>query len=1527
MRNSITLLVALAAGCAMQDTDTEPGRVLVGAASIDITPDYPVRLSGYGSRRQETSDVAQRIFAKALAIGEGPATALWVAVDNCGVPAAMTDELAAWLQEKHGIPRDRVVVTSTHTHSAPMLSGVLPNLFSRPIARDQLERIARYTNDLAAKLKEVAAVALDDRRPGRLAWARGKVTFAHNRRTPGGPVDHDLDTLRVTGTDGTLRAVVANYACHCTTLTGSFNKICGDWAGYAQEFLETTHEGAVALVTIGCAGDQNPHPRPGFPLARQHGRAIAEEVERLLPDAVPLVGAMRARYETIDLPFDRPPSRQEWEQRAERPGIVGYHARRQLERLGRGEQLQTALDYPIQTWCFGDDLAVVFLGGEVVIDYALRLKRELDGRRLVVTAYANDVPCYIPSERVLREGGYEAVSSLYYYDRPSKLQPGLENRVVQAVRELLPETYGTRLGVDPARTDGIAPRTPGEAQRAFRTRADLAVELVVAEPLVVDPVAIDFGPDGELWVAEMCDYPTGARGNYEPGGRIKRIVDADGDGDYDEATVFLDRLPFPTGVTAWGTGVLVCAAPEILYAEDTDGDGRADRKETLFTGFFTGNYQARVNSLTLGLDNWIYGACGLFGGRIKNRAGRTTDIGRRDFRMSLGGVIEPAAGCTQQGRARDDWGNWFGCDNSHLLLHFPLHDHWSRRNPHVAAPPSQVDVLDFENSSRVYPISRRLERFNHPEHADRVTGACGATIYRDDLLGEQYAGNAFVCESVHNTVHRLLLEARGSTYSARRAADEQRSEFLASSDNWFRPVQARTGPDGALWIVDMYRFVIEHPRWIPPRRQEALDLRAGSTMGRIWRVVPKERALRRVPRLGRADAPGLLTALESPNGTLRDLAQQLLVQRRETGTATALARLARDGARPVTRLHAICTLDGLGQLEDRIVAIGLEDPHPGVRRHAIRLGAGRPTLFPRLLPLVRDSDPQLRLQLACTLGECDDPRAADALVELLSLETADAWLAGAVLSSAIPHVDRLVSKISWHNAATPRRIRLGLAKTLGAVGRTESIRGELSGLLMRGDAAWNNATLESVAALLDGVRTNRRARVEDVPAGVAARARAIAFGKNVAADRRALAVELLSRLPGQVTVASLLSLLEPQTPIAVQRAAVAALCRRNDTGIADRLLDGWRERTPAIRSVIVDALLQRRTWTERLLERFRTERIPALDPARRAILLRRADPSTRALARRLLARSTNPRRAQVIERYRSVLARPGSHSRGARVFAQACAKCHRLDGVGQNLGPDLAAMTDRSPQALLIGIFDPNRAVLDRHETYVVMTRDERVCSGMVLEETSNSIRLADADGNKHTILRRDIETLDGTGLSYMPEGLENQLTEQDVADLLTYLGRAGAAPRSFAGNTPRRVKSDSRGRYALPATDCEIHGDQIRFEPEFRNIGYWHSAGDRVVWELDVARAGRFDVWLDWACANRAENSYVLEGTATPLRGRAATTGSWAVYRQAKIGTIVMEPGARRLVMRPDEPVVGALLDLRGLWLVPAGGASPFRQ
>jgi len=416
---------------------------LIGVAKIDITPAYPIRLTGYAVRKKESEGVAQHLWAKALAIGsdvEHPA--ILITVDNCGVPVNVRNEVVSRLKKAGRVQPERVAICSSHTHSGPCVQGFAPNIFGEPLPPEHQAHVDRYTGELIGALERVSLQALAARRPALLSRGQGQAGFAANRRTKGGPVDHQLPALFVVDPDGGLRAVFATYACHCTTLGGELNEINGDWAGYAQEEIERDHPGAIALISLGCAGDANPNPRSTVELVKKYGREIASAINDIRTNALtPVNGKLVCRTKQIELPFDTLPTRAEWEARAKDTSYPGSHARLNLARLDRGEQLPAKLPYMLQSWVFGDQLAMLFLPGEVVVDYSVRLKQEFDATRLWINAYANDVPCYIPSRRIWQEGGYEGGGAMVYYDRPTRLAENTEDMIISAVHEIIPSRF------------------------------------------------------------------------------------------------------------------------------------------------------------------------------------------------------------------------------------------------------------------------------------------------------------------------------------------------------------------------------------------------------------------------------------------------------------------------------------------------------------------------------------------------------------------------------------------------------------------------------------------------------------------------------------------------------------------------------------------------------------------------------------------------------------------------------------------------------------------------------------------------------------------------------------------------------------------------------------------------------------------------------------------------------------------------------------------------------------------------------
>ncbi len=1421
VRFAVVLLLCLGPAATASAAD-----IHFGFSRADITPSEPLRLSGYGNREKPSEGVDEPLFARVMALrcGDGPVHVL-VSVDTIGFPGTLTRQIQEQVEQRHGVSRARLALACTHSHTSPHIkleadNAFADNLFAVPQTDDEREKTIAYTSRTRDRIVAAVGDAISDLSPGRLFAAEGKATFAKNRRVirdskwtgfgeaPAGPVDHALPLLKITDASGqTLRGLVFNYACHCTTFGGEYNRVNGDWAGYAARSLEEAHAAAVALCTIGCGADANPQRDrdKAFQLAQSQGREIADEVQRLLAgDMTEITAPLHATYGFAGLPIDRPSLDELRGRLSDGNPQVRRHAENMLavhERMGR---LPETYPMPIQVWRFGDQFAMVFLGGEVCVDYSFRIKKELREQLSAlssqlsapvwVTSYANDVFGYVASERMRAEGGYEVDSSMIYYNQPGRWSSGTEEVILRRLHELF--------------RDGLpeGPISAEDSLRYFTLPEGFAIDLVAAEPLITDPVNFAGGPDGRLWVVEMGDYPRGANGEAPAhgrntpwdgpaGGRIQVLTDRDHDGRYDEAVTFIDDLHFPTGVFPWRKGAIVACAPDILYLEDTNGDGRADERKVLFTGFVESNPQHRVNGFAYGLDNWLYLGSGASSGEITCvRTGETVNISNRDLRIDPDrGLLEAESGRTQYGRSRDDWGNWFGNTNSEPLFHFVISDRHLRRNPFVASPKPTVHLVP--GAVEVFPTSRTLDRFNDLYALNRFTSACSPTIFRDSTLGPDVQGAALICEPVHNLVSRRMLQPDSVTFRADRHGSEQQSEFLSSRDNWFRPVRLATGPDGTLWVCDMYRMVIEHPQWIPEAWQARINVYAGNDRGRIYRIYRTEQPPTPVPDLRLVSENELVAQLRSDNGWRRDTAQMLLVQR-ELVSPDALRQLEDEAARassPLTRIHALNVLGGRDALTERILLTALRDPSAAVVREAARLCEDRAAQMPALAQALRriaaHDDVHVRYQIALALGAFAGDDADAALADIAARDIDDAWVRAAVLTSVNGRAERVL--VSLLRTAPSSDERSQLVGQLVATALGDAPEQGVARILRTIAAPQGNGVqdwqLLGLAACVDALERRKLdlARLGDSgnaelkPALAAteplfAHARETVRNPQTPLDRRCSAAALLARgLSRQDEDRRLLvSLLGPQTPPNLQSAAVASLSRLRGEAVPGLLMSNWRSTEPRLRSEILSALLSRDAWAKVLVARLAEGEIAVadLDAATRNRLSEHKHDDIRAAAATLLGAATSADRRKVLDDYRSAVEQAGDASRGAEVFRKRCAACHQHQNIGADVGAKLASLQDKSADSLLTAILDPNRAVEAKYTGYSAATRDGRVVTGMIVEETATSITLAKSDGTRDIILRVDLDSLASSGKSFMPEGLEKDLSPQDVADVIAFV-------------------------------------------------------------------------------------------------------------------------------------------------------------
>jgi putative membrane-bound dehydrogenase-like protein len=1396
----------------------EPAAYKAGVASRVITPSEPIWMGGYSARNKPPQGKLHDLRVKALALEDaGGGRLVLLTSDLLGLPRGLSEEVADAVRKKTGLPRERLLLTASHTHSGPVLGGLLADMYDMPPA--EKKKVDAYTEELRGRLVEVVVAALDDLKPARLAAGKGKAGFAVNRRevtprgiingrNPAGPVDHDVPVLRVETPDGKLRAVVFGYACHNTTLQGY--QWCGDYAGFAQAELEEKHPGAVALFWSGCGGDANPLPRGTVELCRKYGHELAAAVEGVLQGKMtPVRGPFAARYATLPLPYERVPTA---EQLTADLGGKSFAARQRAARFrkileGGGMIPDRYPDYPVQVWRLGGEVLWVALGGEVVVDYALQLKKELaaaDGPAVWVTAYANDVMAYIPSERVLKEGGYEGGDAMVYYGLPGRWAPGVEGKIVGKVRELVG-------GVK----SGSGPLTPGEERATFQVPAGFKVELVAAEPDVVDPVALAFDEDGRLFVAEMRGYPNGgvATGRVATGS-VKLLEDPDGDGSYRKCTPLIGGLRFPTSVMPWRGGLLVAVAPEIRFYPDATAAGPGTPR-TLYDGFDLENIQQLVSGLQWGLDNWVHACAGGKGGTItspeKPGASAVTLRGRGvRFHPDRPGSLEPTSGGGQFGLAADDFGRWFTATNSQHLRHVVLPDHYLRRNPLLAVGAVTLDIPDHGAACAVHRISpfeawrveRTRRRAGGPD-AQRfpatelvpggfITSACSPVVYTADRFPAAYRGSTFICDPANNLVHRDVLKEHGATFVASRG--ETDTEFLASTDPWFRPVNLALGPDGALYVADFYREVIETPLSLPDDIKARLNLESRGR-GRIWRVVPEDGRRCGKPALRRAPTTELVRHLADGNAWWRLTAQRLLVERQDRQAVAPLEELARKSPSPVGRAHALWALRGQGALRDELIANGLKDESAGVREQALRLAderlAASAPLREAAIALADDPSPRVRFQLALTLGEADTPETNLALAKILRRAGADSWTQTAALSSAGRAAPALLEVLVHDNGRVQLQLLTRVAALLGASPADGDLARALK-LLGGADntAAWPAALLEGLGqGMQNGSRPLRRlwdeppASLKDEVANARPffrRAAVVAGDETRPAAERVAAVRLLGYGPADALDA-LRGLLGPTTPSEVQLAAVRALSAHDGSRVADVLLAPWESYGPVARREVLEALFARPDRVKHLLQAVEQRRVlPAhLDAARVAQLRRHPDAAVRRKAETLLSGRPGGDRRRVVDDYRAALALPSDAGRGRAVFKKVCATCHRLDGEGTEVGPDLlSALRNKTPETLLVDILDPSREVDPRYVNYVITTKAGRTLTGMIAAETAASVTLRRAERAEDMVLRAQIDSVQATPQSLMPEGLETQLGKQDVADVIAYL-QSAAAPRT----------------------------------------------------------------------------------------------------------------------------------------------------
>lgn len=945
----------------------------------------------------------------------------------------------------------------------------------------------------------------------------------------------------------------------------------------------------------------------------------------------------------------------------------------------------------------------------------------------------------------------------------------------------------------------------------FRISKDFKIELVASEPIVRDPVDMMIDEYGRMYVVEMTGVPFNKSGI----GKVVLLSDTNGDGKMDKRTVFADSLILPTGIMRWKKGVIVTDPPNVYYMEDTDSDGVADIRKTMLTGFDTSNLEANVNNPEYGLDNWIYLADLPVGGKggihfADNPSG--VQVPESSVRFDPEGKrLEILSGQTQFGQTFDPWGHHLMVNNSNHIYENVIPVRYLQRNPDMVVPSAIQTLADHK---KVFPITKNPE-YQMLTDIGVFTSACGITYYQGGAFPEEYNANVtFVCEPASNIIHADRLESSGVTFKAKRITEKK--EFLASTDPYARLVNTYIGPDGALYVVDFYRQVIEGPEFMAKEVLDTVDLYNGTHKGRIYRISAKNAAAAQWTKglnLGNASSEELVKELANKNIWWRINSQRLLVDRQDMKVVPDLNKMAENNSSSAGRLHALWTLEGMNQLTGSVIKKSLHDTVSGIRENAIELAELHlkkdSSLIHELLTLKNDPDPKVRFQLLLTLGYVHNQEVDKARQQLLFDNIKDQWMQIAALSASSSDAKALLSAVLT-NYKADNSAYASLVQRLSAIIGASQDAGTLTSLMQKATTV-SQDNEKWKAPLLAGLAQGLRSR-KSLPGGIAnsrsllihaclenpsipvrtaslqvlevvglhsgeastslQKALKIATDEKLSQNERVGAINFLALQNPKPYEGQLKKLVDPREPLQVQIAAVNTLRDIPGTGIMEYFLTNWTTLSPGVRSTVINAGMMTDERIKLLLDEMDGGKINLGDfNWSQSVRLRSlGNMSLRMRSRELFARKDEKLKT-VIQSYQEALSLNGKASEGKKVFQKNCAVCHQIGGkMGRAYGPDLGTVHAWAPADIMTNILDPNRSISHGYDTWEVALNNGETAQGVISAETPTAITLSNVDGQAKNIARQDIESLKALGISAMPVGLEEKISKQQMADLLVFL-------------------------------------------------------------------------------------------------------------------------------------------------------------
>ncbi len=1421
-----------------------------GAYAKNIDPKtFPVWVNG-GFSGYQVERVRESIFARCLVLDDGTTKIAIAIVDNCLIPHEVTDRAKVLVHEQLGLPESNVLIAATHTHSSVSVMGAL----GTPPQED-------YTQDLPTWIAEGIAEA--DRRlePAQMGTASvvadkyiycrdwlmkpGTATTAlftgqdvnhvsmnpgyenQNKRAPVGSIDRLITVLSIQNRAGEPLALLSSFGTHYAGTAA----ISSDYFGVvcqrlAKALRPDAPEKFVGLMANGTSGNANcidfSKPREPFTIVdvgNYVSDLILSTVGEIKYDTSPKIGVA---FDSFDVAV-RMPTPEEAKEAKEwmKVNLQDRMPKTQTENYARETVLLSEMSptrrMNVQVFSLGD-FAIAANPCESYGETGLKIRQASPFGLTMNIGLANGHCGYIPPPEMFQLGGYTT-----WRARTACLEEYAEPKMVDAIGRLL-QSLKPAKGEPTASTDADSqkpkepvksPVSPEESLSLLQVEKGYEVELAIAEPLIVDPIAMHIDAEGKLWVVEMRDYPNTSEA-YQS--QIAVLRDTDGDGKWNERTIFADQLRYATGVQPWQNGAFVTVEGELLLLRDTDGDGKADRRESWLQGFTAGNPQLRVNHPTLTPDGWLTMAGGLRLGKVSTGKEfpfefQSIDATGGDLRVHLlTGKLEAITGPTQYGFAFDLLGNRYGCSNRIPCFHVELERSLAGLGPLAGQTPSIQNVLPADTASRVYPLVEAWTTSNL--HAGQFTAACGLALVQPQDLKHARSMQTFICEPTGSLVQRRELVRTEKGLVGQEVAPEQTKEFLASYDSWFRPVDLYLGPTNALYVVDMYRAVIEHPEWVPAELKERPDERYGDTLGRIYRIrtegnrskpdyapMTLERAfaslassdrwlqLQAGNRIVESMASGELK--EKQIESLRS-ALNSAIANEDLGTASTVVQLlsacqgltheewslllksphAEFNTLGLRSLREVGSIDSYSKLQGELIGL-LDRPHVEVLHHAIwglvqaKDGGGAKDLLqgamPRLVSRIQSNPTDKQLwQGVAALYE-------DSLVELLGnyMKTASAnrteQPGGEQIE--IERIQLLASRARTGAASAGATHSEGVAKlNAEALKSIQGLTPEKSNTVGAG------VLLGILAGGLDASAAKGIDETsQDSLIGLASQSNNLVH--------RQVAIRVLGLLSGdrEGKVSKALFEAGRSGNDAVEREAILALAKRKEPTLGAWICENYGTASTATRSVMFAQVRSNPVWGSEFVEALENKKISIrlLDPIQLQYLGKIEPAALRERAQVLVSQLSNSNREKVVQEYQSAMA--GSEvgkdpSIGRELFAKHCASCHRLDSVGVAVGPDISDSRIHTYEKLLVSILDPNRSIDANYFRYLALTEDGETVEGLLREANAKTVVLESQNGVKRVLPRDELTDFKSSGVSMMPDGFEQQLPPKDMAELLWYI-------------------------------------------------------------------------------------------------------------------------------------------------------------